>query len=123
MSTLVEVTLLAPITNSEKVIYVGFNYTDHCLKLQVKISKEPIIFSKFSSSIVGPYDPIIHPAESKEVTWEVELAFVIGKKGKHIQEANVMSHMVGFTIAHDVSSRDWLTERNGNQWLLEKILD
>nr|XP_060643419.1 fumarylacetoacetate hydrolase domain-containing protein 2 [Anolis sagrei ordinatus]XP_060643420.1 fumarylacetoacetate hydrolase domain-containing protein 2 [Anolis sagrei ordinatus] len=118
-----QVTLLAPITNPDKVICVGMNYVDHCLEQNVKIPKEPIIFSKFSSSIVGPYDPIIHPAESNEVDWEVELAFVIGKKGKHIQEADAMSHVAGYTVAHDVSARDWQMKRNGKQWLLGKTFD
>ncbi|XP_048368800.1 fumarylacetoacetate hydrolase domain-containing protein 2-like [Sphaerodactylus townsendi] len=118
-----EVSLLAPITNPDKVICVGMNYVNHCLELNIKIPKEPIIFSKFPSSIVGPYDEIILPAESQEVDWEVELAFVIGKKGKNIQESDAMSHVVGFTVAHDVSARDWLVEKNGKQWLLGKTFD
>nr|XP_020635843.1 fumarylacetoacetate hydrolase domain-containing protein 2 [Pogona vitticeps]XP_020635844.1 fumarylacetoacetate hydrolase domain-containing protein 2 [Pogona vitticeps]XP_020635845.1 fumarylacetoacetate hydrolase domain-containing protein 2 [Pogona vitticeps] len=118
-----QVTLLAPITNPDKVICVGMNYVDHCLEQNVKIPTEPIIFSKFSSSIVGPYDDIIHPPESKEVDWEVELAFVIGKRGKHIQESEAMDHVAGFTVAHDVSARDWQMKRNGKQWLLGKTFD
>ncbi|KAM6431686.1 oxaloacetate tautomerase Fahd2a, mitochondrial [Liasis olivaceus] len=117
-----ELTLLAPITNPDKVICVGMNYVDHCLEQNVKIPKEPIIFNKFSSSIVGPYDAIIHPAESNELDWEVELAFVIGKKGKHIQESDAMAHVAGFMVAHDVSARDWQM-RNGKQWLLGKTFD
>ncbi|XP_062995446.1 fumarylacetoacetate hydrolase domain-containing protein 2 [Elgaria multicarinata webbii] len=117
------ITLLAPVTNPDKVICVGMNYVDHCLEQNVKIPKEPIIFSKFASSIVGPYDDIIHPAESSEVDWEVELAFVIGKKGKHIQESDAMGHVAGFTVAHDVSARDWQMKRNGKQWLLGKTFD
>ncbi|XP_060107841.1 fumarylacetoacetate hydrolase domain-containing protein 2-like [Heteronotia binoei] len=118
-----EVSLLAPITNPDKVICVGMNYVDHCLEQNVKIPKEPIIFSKFPSSIVGPYDEIILPVESNEVDWEVELAFVIGKKGKHIQEPDAMSHVAGFTVAHDVSARDWQMRKNGKQWLLGKTFD
>ncbi|XP_034975589.1 fumarylacetoacetate hydrolase domain-containing protein 2 isoform X2 [Zootoca vivipara] len=118
-----KVTLLAPVTNPDKVICVGMNYVDHCLEQNVKIPKEPIIFSKFSSSIVGPYDDIIHPAESEQVDWEAELAFIIGKKGKHIQESDAMSHVAGFTVAHDVSARDWQMQKNGKQWLLGKTFD
>ncbi|XP_015667003.1 fumarylacetoacetate hydrolase domain-containing protein 2 [Protobothrops mucrosquamatus] len=117
-----EVALLAPITSPDKVICVGMNYVDHCLEQNVKIPKEPIIFSKFSSSIVGPYDAIIHPGETDEVDWEVELAFVIGKKGKHIQESDAIAHVAGFMVAHDVSARDWQM-RNGKQWLLGKTFD
>uniref|UniRef100_A0A8C8VLW6 Fumarylacetoacetase-like C-terminal domain-containing protein n=1 Tax=Pelusios castaneus TaxID=367368 RepID=A0A8C8VLW6_9SAUR len=118
-----EVTLLAPVTNPDKVICVGMNYADHCLEQKVKIPEEPIIFSKFASSIIGPYDEIIHPPESSEVDWEVELAFVIGKKGKHIKESAAMDHVVGFMVAHDVSARDWQMTRNGKQWLLGKTFD
>ncbi|XP_014350952.1 fumarylacetoacetate hydrolase domain-containing protein 2A isoform X2 [Latimeria chalumnae] len=118
-----ELTLLAPITNPDKVICVGMNYTDHCLEQNVPIPKEPIIFSKFGSSITGPYDDIIHPAESHEVDWEVELAFIIGKKGKHIKQEAALDHVAGFTVAHDVSARDWQMKRNGKQWLLGKTFD
>ncbi|XP_043940132.1 fumarylacetoacetate hydrolase domain-containing protein 2-like isoform X2 [Protopterus annectens] len=118
-----EVTLLPPITSPDKVICVGMNYVDHCLEQNVPIPKEPIIFSKFPSSIVGPYDDIIHPKESNEVDWEVELAFVIGKKGKDIKSDEAMEYVAGFTVAHDVSARDWQMKRNGKQWLLGKTFD
>nr|XP_005286556.2 fumarylacetoacetate hydrolase domain-containing protein 2A isoform X1 [Chrysemys picta bellii] len=118
-----QVTLLAPITNPGKVICVGLNYADHCREQNINIPEEPIIFSKFPSSIIGPYDEIIHPADSQEVDWEVELAFVIGKKGKHIKESAAMDHIVGFMVAHDVTARDWQMKRNGKQWILGKSFD
>ncbi|XP_074837833.1 oxaloacetate tautomerase fahd2, mitochondrial-like [Carettochelys insculpta] len=117
-----QVTLLAPITKPEKLICVGLNYADHCQEQNVDIPKDPIIFSKFPSCIIGPCDEIIYPPESSEVDWEVELAFVIGKKGKHIQESAAMDHVVGFTVAHDVTARDWQL-KNGAQWLLAKTFD
>ncbi|XP_019515559.1 PREDICTED: fumarylacetoacetate hydrolase domain-containing protein 2A isoform X1 [Hipposideros armiger] len=80
-----EVTFLAPVTRPDKVVCVGMNYVDHCKEQNVPVPKEPIIFSKFASSIVGPYDEVVLPPESKEVDWEVELAVVIGRKGKHIK--------------------------------------
>uniref|UniRef100_A0A493SSK8 Fumarylacetoacetate hydrolase domain containing 2A n=1 Tax=Anas platyrhynchos platyrhynchos TaxID=8840 RepID=A0A493SSK8_ANAPP len=115
--------LLAPISDPEKVICVGLNYRDHCLEQDVKVPKEPLIFSKFPSAIVGPFDDIVHPAESSEVDWEVELAAVIGKTGRHIQESAALEHVVGFTVANDVSARDWQMRRNGRQWLLGKTFD
>ncbi|XP_060712391.1 fumarylacetoacetate hydrolase domain-containing protein 2A isoform X1 [Hemiscyllium ocellatum] len=118
-----EITLLSPITNPDKVVCVGMNYMDHCLEQNVAVPKEPVIFSKFASSIVGPYSDIIHPEESNEVDWEVELAFVIGKKGKHIKKEEAMDYVAGFTVAHDVSARDWQMKRNGKQWLLGKTFD
>lgn len=118
-----QLSILAPITNPEKVICVGMNYVDHCLEQNVPVPKEPIIFSKFPNAIVGPYDSIVLPTESQEVDWEVELAFVIGKKGKNIKEQDAMEHVAGFTVAHDVSARDWQMKKNGKQWLLGKTFD
>ncbi|XP_020040704.2 fumarylacetoacetate hydrolase domain-containing protein 2 isoform X1 [Castor canadensis] len=118
-----EVTLLAPVTRPDKVVCVGMNYVDHCKEQNVPVPKEPIIFSKFSSSIVGPYDEIVLPPDSKEVDWEVELAVVIGKKGKHIKATDALAYVAGFTVAHDVSARDWQMRRNGRQWLLGKTFD
>ncbi|NWQ97089.1 FAHD2 protein, partial [Burhinus bistriatus] len=116
------VRLLAPVGDPEKVICVGLNYRDHCLEQDAKIPKEPIIFSKFPSAIVGPFDDIVRPEDSSEVDWEVELAAVIGKKGRHIEESVALDHVVGFTVANDISARDWQM-RNGRQWLLGKTFD
>ncbi|KAM4676329.1 oxaloacetate tautomerase fahd2, mitochondrial-like isoform 1-T2 [Discoglossus pictus] len=118
-----QVSIQAPITNPDKVICVGMNYVDHCLEQNYPVPKEPIIFSKFPSSIVGPTDPIILPKQSQEVDWEAELAFVIGKKGKDIKEEDAMDYVAGFTVAHDVSARDWQMNKNGKQWLLGKTFD
>ncbi|NXL95638.1 FAHD2 protein, partial [Alectura lathami] len=116
------VRLLAPIDDPEKVICVGLNYHDHCLEQGARVPREPIIFSKFPSAIVGPFDDIVHPAETSEVDWEVELAAIVGKAGRHIQESAAMEHIVGFTVANDISARDW-QGRNGRQWLLGKTFD
>ncbi|XP_041089748.1 fumarylacetoacetate hydrolase domain-containing protein 2A isoform X1 [Polyodon spathula] len=118
-----EASLLSPITGPDKVICVGMNYVDHCLEQGVPIPSEPIIFSKYPSAIAGPCDDIIHPTQTKELDWEVELAFVIGKTGKHIKEEEALGHVAGFTVAHDVSARDWQMKRNGKQWLLGKTFD
>uniref|UniRef100_A0A8D1LF21 Fumarylacetoacetase-like C-terminal domain-containing protein n=1 Tax=Sus scrofa TaxID=9823 RepID=A0A8D1LF21_PIG len=118
-----EVTILAPVTQPDRVVCVGMNYMDHCRQQNVPVPKEPIILSKFSSFIMGPYDEIVLPPESQEVDWEVELAVVIGKKGKHIKATDTMAHVAGFTVAHDVSARDWQMTRNGKQWLLGKTFD
>lgn len=118
-----DIKLLSPVTGPEKVVCVGMNYRDHCLEQNAPIPTEPIIFSKFPSTITGPYDDIILPEESTEVDWEVELAFVIGQKGKHIKEEDALSYVAGFTVANDVSARDWQMKRNGKQWLLGKTFD
>lgn len=118
-----DIQLLPPVSAPEKVVCVGMNYKDHCLEQNAPIPKEPIIFSKFPSAITGPYDDIILPTESQEVDWEVELAFVIGRRGKHIKEEDALSYVAGFTVANDVSARDWQMKRNGKQWLLGKTFD
>ncbi|CAJ1069120.1 fumarylacetoacetate hydrolase domain-containing protein 2-like isoform X2 [Xyrichtys novacula] len=115
--------LLSPVLAPEKVVCVGMNYRDHCLEQNAPIPKEPIIFSKFPNAITGPYDDILLPSESQEVDWEVELAFVIGRRGKHIKEEDALSYVAGFTVANDVSARDWQMKRNGKQWLLGKTFD
>ncbi|XP_050190370.1 fumarylacetoacetate hydrolase domain-containing protein 2-like, partial [Myiozetetes cayanensis] len=114
--------LLAPVGDPEKLICVGLNYRDHCQEQGLKVPKEPIIFSKFPSAIAGPFDDIVHPQDSTEVDWEVELAAVIGKRGRHIEESAALEHVVGFMVANDVSARDWQM-RNGRQWLLGKTFD
>ncbi|XP_029016735.1 fumarylacetoacetate hydrolase domain-containing protein 2A [Betta splendens] len=114
--------LLSPVSSPEKVVCVGMNYRDHCLEQNAPIPKEPLIFSKFPCAIAGPYDDITLPAESQEVDWEVELAFVIGRQGRRIKEEDALSHVAGFTVANDVSARDWQM-RNGGQWLLGKTFD
>lgn len=118
-----DIKLLSPVLAPEKVVCVGMNYRDHCLEQNVPIPEQPIIFNKFPSAITGPYDDILLPSESQQVDWEVELAFVIGRKGKDIQEKDALSHVAGFTVANDVSARDWQLGRNGNQWLLGKTFD
>ncbi|CAL8249189.1 unnamed protein product [Merluccius merluccius] len=118
-----DIKLLSPILAPEKVVCVGMNYRDHCLEQNAPIPSEPIIFNKFPNVITGPYDDIILPAESQEVDWEVELAFVIGRSGKHIKEEEALSYVAGFTVANDVSARDWQMKRNGKQWLLGKTFD
>ncbi|XP_072537225.1 fumarylacetoacetate hydrolase domain-containing protein 2A isoform X1 [Salminus brasiliensis] len=118
-----DISLLSPVTRPDKVVCVGMNYKDHCLEQNAPIPLEPIIFNKFPSAITGPYDDIALPANSQEVDWEVELAFVIGQKGKHIKEEDALSYIAGFTVANDVSARDWQLNKNGNQWLLGKTFD
>ncbi|XP_058134085.1 oxaloacetate tautomerase FAHD2A, mitochondrial [Dasypus novemcinctus] len=118
-----EVTFLPPVTRPDKVVCVGMNYEDHCREQNVRLPQEPIIFSKFPSAIVGPYDDIVLPPESQEVDWEVELAVVIGKQGKCIKATEAMAYVAGFTVANDVSARDWQMTRNGKQWLLGKTFD
>lgn len=118
-----EAALKAPIHNPEKILCVGMNYVDHCTEQNLPVPKEPIIFSKFSSCITDPGQPIYHPKETQELDFEVELAIVIGKTAKRVLAKDAMSVVAGYTVAHDVSARDWQLKRNGGQWLLGKTFD
>ncbi|KAK3705676.1 hypothetical protein QZH41_009521, partial [Actinostola sp. cb2023] len=99
------------------------NYADHCEEQNMPIPKEPIFFSKFANAIVGTGDPILSNEETKELDYEVELVIVIGKQGTKIKEEDAMDHVAGYTVAHDVSARDWQLKKNGGQWLIGKTFD
>ncbi|XP_002741104.2 oxaloacetate tautomerase fahd2, mitochondrial-like [Saccoglossus kowalevskii] len=115
--------LKAPITNPDKVLCIGNNYADHCAEQGIPVPTEPVIFSKFSSTIIGPGEDILYPETSDEIDWEVELVVVIGRAGKNIQVSDAMNHVVGFTVGHDVSARDWQLKKNGGQYLIGKSMD
>jgi len=116
------VKIKSPITDPDKIICIGMNYVDHCTEQNYPIPEEPIIFSKFNSSISGPGDDIVLELTQK-LDWEVELVIVIGKKGRHIAKEDAEQYIMGYTVAHDVSARDWQMERNGKQWLIGKTMD
>ena len=99
------------------------NYKDHCEEQNKPTPDEPVVFNKFPSCIVGPYDDIPYPEITKALDWEVELAIVIGKKGFNIPIEKAAEHIFGFTVAHDVSARDWQLYRNGGQVLMGKSMD
>ncbi|XP_078312467.1 oxaloacetate tautomerase fahd2, mitochondrial-like [Crassostrea virginica] len=117
------VKIQAPITNPEKIVCIGMNYRDHCLEQNAPVPEEPVVFSKFPSCIIGPYDDLPYPKETKKLDWEVELAFIIGKEAKHVQIQHAMDYIFGFTVALDVSARDWQIGKNGGQVLLGKAMD
>lgn len=118
-----EVTLSAPIDGMDKVLCIGMNYKDHCEEQNAPVPTEPLVFNKFPSCVVGPFADIPYPEVTEQLDWEVELVIVIGKEGKDISEADAMDHVFGFTVAHDVSARDWQLKKNGGQWLLGKSMD
>jgi 2-keto-4-pentenoate hydratase/2-oxohepta-3-ene-1,7-dioic acid hydratase in catechol pathway len=116
-------TLLAPLPNPAKVFCIGLNYRDHARETKAQIPGEPIVFSKFSSAIVGPNVPILLPRASHKVDYEAELVVVIGRRGKLISAEDAPAYIAGYTIGNDVSARDWQTEKPGKQWLLGKTPD
>ena len=115
--------ILAPIQNPEKIICIGLNYADHAAESGMPIPEEPIIFSKFASSIIGPGDEIRVPPSSAKTDYEVELVVVLGKGGRDISEADALDYVAGYTVGHDVSARDYQLEKPGGQWMLGKTFD
>ena len=102
------------VKNPGKFIAIGLNYSDHASESGMAIPKEPIIFHKATSSIVGPNDNVVMPKDSKKLDWEVEIGFVIGKEVKNITEQEAADYIFGYCIVNDVSEREWQIERGGN---------
>ena len=105
-----------------KFICVGLNYADHAAESNMPLPKEPILFMKATSSIVGPDDDLEIPKGSEKTDWEVELGVVIGKPAKYVSEADAISHVAGYCVVHDVSERAYQLEGTG-QWVKGKSAD
>ena len=110
------------IARPSKIVCVGLNYADHAKESGLDIPKEPILFFKSTSSIVGPNDNIIIPRGSQKTDWEVELAIIIGKRASYVSEADAMEHVAGYALHNDYSEREWQLERGG-QWVKGKSCD
>ncbi len=117
------VKICAPIYNPEKIICIGLNYADHAAESGMPIPSEPVVFSKYASSIIAPGEAICAPAVSKKVDYEVELVAMIGKGGRNISQAKAMNHVVGYMVGHDVSARDYQLEKPAGQWMMGKTFD
>jgi 2-keto-4-pentenoate hydratase/2-oxohepta-3-ene-1,7-dioic acid hydratase in catechol pathway len=115
------ITLLAPIPRPPKFICVGLNYRDHAAESHSEIPSVPTIFGKFSNTVTAPGGPIVLPRNSTKPDYEAELAFVIGRGGRHIAAENWRRHVAGYTIVNDVSARDF--QRATSQWLMGKTFD
>ncbi len=118
-----EVKVLPPIRQPSKIIAVGLNYIDHCREANLPVPTEPVLFSKFPSSICGPYDDLSWPASvTKEVDYEVEMGVVIGKRARDVPEKDALIYVLGYTVVNDVSARD-LQFAGAKQWDRGKSLD
>ena len=98
---------------------IGLNYAKHAAETGAEPPKEPIIFSKASSALCGPNDPVIIPRNSVKSDWEVELGVVIGRETLYVSEADALSHVAGYCVINDVSEREFQAERGG-QWIKGK---
>jgi len=96
-----------------KFICIGLNYADHAAETGADIPQEPVVFSKWTSAVVGPNDTVRIPRGSVKTDWEVELGVVIGKGGSYIAEADALLHVAGYCVVNDVSEREYQIERGG----------
>jgi 2-keto-4-pentenoate hydratase/2-oxohepta-3-ene-1,7-dioic acid hydratase in catechol pathway len=106
---------------SRKIVAVGLNYKDHAVEAGLQIPKNPLCFAKFTSSLSGPFDPILLPAEGSEVDFEGELGVIIGRKTRHVAEGDAMGYVAGYVVFNDVSERRWQFE--DGQWTRGKSCD
>jgi 2-keto-4-pentenoate hydratase/2-oxohepta-3-ene-1,7-dioic acid hydratase in catechol pathway len=102
-----------PWTGIGKFLCVGLNYADHAAESGLPVPKEPVLFTKPTSCIVGPNDPVVLPQGSVKSDWEVELGVVIGSKARYVSEADALSHVAGYCVVNDVSEREYQIERGG----------
>ncbi len=116
-----DVLLYAPVPHPDKFICIGLNYKDHAIESGMEIPELPTVFTKYPNAICGHGDPIILPSASKQVDYEAELAFVIGREAKDVKAADWQDYVFGYTCVHDVSARDY--QLATSQWTIGKTFD
>ncbi len=120
----VEVTpdmLLPVIPDPQKILCVGRNYVEHVAELGKVVTKSPEIFVRVTTSLARPTGPVVLPRVTERFDWEVELALVIGKPGRHISQAAAFDHIAGYTVFNDFTARDY--QRATSQWTPGKNFD
>jgi len=121
-TTLDAVRLQSPLTAPTKVLAIGLNYADHARESGLEPPKSPVTFVKTNNSIVGPGDGIRYSKEdSEQVDYEAELAVVIGRRARHVSEADALGYVFGYTNCNDVSARD--AQFSDGQWIRGKSFD
>lgn len=111
-----------PVRRPSKLVCIGLNFRDHAAESKMELPKEPVIFFKATTSLVGPNDPVMIPQNAEKLDWEVELAVVIEKKASHISKENALEYVAGFALHNDYSERSFQLERGG-QWVKGKSAD
>ena len=111
-----------PLTRPSKIVCVGLNYAQHAAEAGMEVPKEPVLFFKSTTALVGPNDDVIIPKNSEKSDWEVELSIVIGKKASYVEEADAYNHIAGYVLHNDVSERAFQIEKSG-QWCKGKGCD
>ncbi|GAA4730578.1 fumarylacetoacetate hydrolase family protein [Flavisolibacter ginsenosidimutans] len=117
-----DVRLGSPLARPSKIICIGLNYADHAKETGAATPKEPIVFFKSTTALIGPNDDVVIPKNSTKTDWEVELAVVIGKKATYVVESEAMDYVAGYCLHNDLSEREFQLERGG-QWVKGKSCD
>jgi 2-keto-4-pentenoate hydratase/2-oxohepta-3-ene-1,7-dioic acid hydratase in catechol pathway len=117
------VELLAPVPDPAKIVCLGLNYRDHAAETGAEPPSEPILFSKYATTLIGHGASILLPEVSQQVDYEAELVVVIGVGGREISKDQARSHVGGYAVGHDVSARDWQLGKPGKQWMAGKTFD
>ena len=115
------VRLLAPVPRPGKLIAIGLNYRDHAAESKMPIPERPVVFSKFTTSVVGPNEAVVLPRTSEQVDYEAELAVVIGRRAKNVPRDRALDYVLGYTNINDVSARDF--QFADGQWQRGKSCD
>jgi 2-keto-4-pentenoate hydratase/2-oxohepta-3-ene-1,7-dioic acid hydratase in catechol pathway len=111
----------APVPRPGKLICIGLNYRDHAQESNMPLPEKPVVFSKFSSAVIAPGEPVVIPATSRQVDYEAELAVVIGRRAKNVSADRAYDHVLGYTAFNDVSARDF--QFGDGQWQRGKSCD
>jgi 2-keto-4-pentenoate hydratase/2-oxohepta-3-ene-1,7-dioic acid hydratase in catechol pathway len=111
----------APVPRPGKLICIGLNYKDHAAESRMAIPEKPVVFSKFSSAVIAPGEPVVLPATSKQVDYEAELAVVIGRRAKNVSADRAYDYVLGYTALNDVTARDF--QFGDGQWQRGKSCD
>ena len=112
----------APIARPSKIVCIGLNFDDHAAESGMEIPEEPVLFFKASSALCGPNDELVLPRDGNKTDWEVELAFVVGKRASYVDEKDAMDYLAGYALHNDYSERAFQLERCG-QWVKGKSCD
>lgn len=111
-----------PICRPSKIVCVGLNFRDHAKESNLEIPKEPVLFFKATTAIVGPNDDLVIPKNSVKTDWEVELSIIIGKRTSYVEEKDALAYIAGYCLHNDYSEREFQIEHCG-QWVKGKSCD
>ena len=111
----------APVPRPGKILCIGLNYRDHAAESKMPLPEKPVVFSKFSTAVIAPGEPVVLPPASRQVDYEAELAVVIGRRAKRVKADRAYDYVLGYTAFNDVTARDF--QFADGQWQRGKSCD